>query len=541
MAEGIRHHVVKQPGRHFEHVYPPTAVHNPYGVWDHPNTMNNATSPTADRAPRGAIRTVAGLVGRLALTFLLAALTIAYALGLGILHLEVGGAGWTPIFSFHDPQRDQEALEESRAQQAALRAASPSAAPQVERVAGAASPAALPEAPSAAPASAAAYGDWTGFRGPNRDGVYTQTPVLAAWPLGGLKPLWRQPIGGGYASFAVARGKAYTIEQRRGNETVAAYDVATGRELWTHAWPALFTESLGGDGPRATPTWDQGRVYALGATGELRCLDADTGKVIWSKNILSDNGAPNLTWGMAAAPLIVDGKVIVLPGGRNGRSVVAYDKGTGERVWSALDDPQAYTSPMVVTLAGQRQLLIVSASHILGMTVEDGTLLWDYPWVTSFEINSAQPIVIDSDRVFVSASYDHGAVLLEIASRDGQFSARAVWENRNMKSRFNSAVLHQGYIYGFDESIFVCLDARTGERQWKAGRYGYGQVLLAGDRLIVTTETGDLVLLRATPEGHEELARFSAIDGKTWNHPAISGGTILVRNTREMAAFRLSP
>jgi outer membrane protein assembly factor BamB len=404
----------------------------------------------------------------------------------------------------------------------------------------AATPVESREAEQEAPAPLPADAEWTDFRGPNRDGVYRQTSVLTSWPAGGLQPIWRQPIGGGYASFVIAAGKAYTIEQRRGNETVAAYDVATGRELWTNSWPALFQESMGGDGPRATPTWDEGRLYALGASGELRCLDAATGEVTWSKNILTDNGAGNLTWGMSASPLVVDDKVIVLPGGRNGKSVVAYHKRTGERIWSALDDPQAYTSPMAVTLAGQRQLLIVSAERILGLRIEDGALLWDYPWTTMYGINSAQPVVVDPSHVFVSAGYDHGSALLEITGRDGRFSARPVWENRNLKSRFNSAVLHEGHIYGFDEGIFACLDARTGERTWKAGRYGYGQVLLAGGHLIVTTESGDLVLLRAAPERHEELARFAAVEGKTWNHPAISEGILLVRNTREMAAFRLS-
>ena len=499
--------------------------------------------------PEGAVRAVVGLTGRLALTCLLGILTMAYAVRLGIVHMEMAGAGWKPIFTLHNPQKDQDALEKDRAQHAAQPSTNLEREAPIALPADAAPAALAPQTSSAAAIESGGVGNgtvpragayWTDFRGPKRDGVYTQTPILTAWPTGGLELLWRQPIGGGYASFVVAGSKAYTIEQRRGNETVAAYDLTTGRELWTNAWPALFSEAMGGDGPRATPTWDEGRLYALGAAGELRCLDAETGRVIWSKNILTDNAAQNLTWGMSAAPLVVDGKVIVLPGGRNGKSVVAYDKRTGERAWDALNDQQSYTSPMAVTLAGQRQLLAVSAERILGLRIEDGALLWDHPWVTMYGINSAQPIVIDSNHVFVSAGYDHGAALLEITSREGKFSVRPVWENRNLKSRFNSSVLHQDHIYGFDEGIFACLDARTGERKWKAGRYGYGQVLLAGGHLIVLTESGELVLLRATPERHEELSRFPAIEGKTWNHPAISDGILLVRNAREMAAFRLN-
>ena len=181
-------------------------------------------------------------------------------------------------------------------------------------------------------------------------------PVLADWPAAGLTPLWKQPVGGGYASFVVARGRAFTIEQRGAQEVVAAYDVPTGRELWTNSWAADFRESMGGDGPRATPTWSDGKVYALGATGELRALDDASGKVIWRTNILSDSDAHNLDWGMAAAPLVVDDTVIVLPGGSDGHSIVGYDRATGKRVWSALGDKQAYCSPMLVTLNGVRQL-----------------------------------------------------------------------------------------------------------------------------------------------------------------------------------------
>jgi len=196
---------------------------------------------------------------------------------------------------------------------------------------------------------------------------------------------------------------------------------------------------------------------------------------------------------------------------------------------------------VIVTLAGQRQLLVVTGTRITGLAVEDGTLLWDYPWITMQDINSAQPIVTDANHVFVSAGYDHGSVLLEISKTGSGFAARSVWENRNLKNRFNSSVLYDGHIYGFDEGIFACIDARTGERKWKGGRYGYGQILLAGSHIIVLTESGDLVLLRATPQAHEEVARFSAIEGKTWNHMAIAGGILLVRNAREMAAFRVGP
>jgi outer membrane protein assembly factor BamB len=381
---------------------------------------------------------------------------------------------------------------------------------------------------------------WTDYRGPARDGHYDESNILTQWPAEGLPMLWKQPIGGGYASFVVAEGLAFTIEQRRHQEVVAAYDVETGRELWTQGWDAEFIESMGGDGPRATPTWEAGRLYALGAAGDLRCLEAKTGKLIWSKNILTDNGAQNLPWGMSGAPLIVDDKVIVLPGGTSGKSVAAYNKLTGAPVWKSLNDRQAYTSPMLVTLAGKQQIIMVSASRVVGLEVGDGSLLWEYPWNTDMGINAAQPIVIDKNHFFISSGYGKGAGLVEVSSNGSSFTARKVWENNLMKNKFNSPVLYNGYVYGLDEGILTCLNVETGERKWKGGRYGYGQVILASGHLVVITDQGELVLVKATPDQYTEVAKFSAIEGKTWNYPAIAGGRLLVRNQTQMACFNLS-
>ncbi|HEX3229683.1 MAG TPA: PQQ-binding-like beta-propeller repeat protein [Pyrinomonadaceae bacterium] len=380
---------------------------------------------------------------------------------------------------------------------------------------------------------------WTNFRGPNRDGRYEEMEVSTAWPAQGPPLLWKQPVGLGFASFVVADKRAYTIEQRRGKETVAAYDVDSGRELWTQGWNSEYNDSTG-DGPRATPTWDEGRIYALGATGELRCLDAKTGAVIWGKNILSDNQASNLQWAMAASPLVVDDKVIVLPGGSANNSVVAYNKMTGAPVWKSQSDRQAYVSPMLVTLAGRRQIVVVSSSRAFGLEPGNGSLLWSYDWNTDMGLNVSQPIMVDANRFFISSGYGKGAALVEVTGSGNAFNARTVWENVNMKNKFNSSVLHQGFVYGLDEGILTCVDVKTGERKWKGGRYGYGQVLLASGHLIVISDTGDLVLVRATPDQHTEVARFSAIQGKTWNYPAIAGGHLLVRNGNEMAAYNIA-
>ena len=428
------------------------------------------------------------------------------------------------------------ALEQHRQAQAAQ---APPAAPAATAAPVAqASPDASPAQPGQ-PTAQSGRNYWTTFRGPKRDGNYALTPVSTSWPANGLAPIWKQPIGLGFASFAIADGRAFTLEQRRGQEVAAAYDVATGRELWTQAWTAEFYESNGA-GPRSTPTWDSGRVYALGATGELRCLDANNGSVVWGKNILSDNGAENLPWAMAASPLIVDDKVIVLPGGTSGKSVVAYNKNTGAPVWKVLNDTQAYVSPMLVDLNGRRQIIVVSASRVVGLVPESGALLWSYPWNTDSGINVSQPIVIDKNRFFISSGYGKGAALVEVKGSGNSFTATTIWENINMKNKFNSSVFHNGYVYGLDEGILTCLDVNTGERKWKGGRYGYGQVIVASDHLILTSDSGELALVKATPDQYTEVARFSALQGKTWNYPAIADGRLLVRNANEMAAYDIS-
>src|SRR5689334_21943635 len=423
-------------------------------------------------------------------------------------------------------------LEKQRQEQAAQPAPSVTASPSPSP-----SPSASPS-PGQTPAETA-RNYWTNFRGPRRDGKYEETTISTKWPASGLPVLWKQPVGIGHSSFVVADGKAYTIEQRRSQEVVAAYDMNNGRELWTQKWNAEYTDSTG-DGPRSTPTWDAGRIYALGATGEFRCLDATSGAVSWGKNILSDNKATNLPWAMASSPLIVDDKVIVLPGGTSGKSVVAYNKNTGAPVWRVLNDTQAYVSPMLVELAGRRQIVVVSASRVVGLTPENGTLLWEYPWDTSNGINVSQPIMVDKNRFFISSGYGKGAALVEVKGSGQSFTATTVWENINMKNKFNSSVLYNGYIYGLDEGILTCLDVNTGDRKWKGGRYGYGQVLVASGNLIVTSDTGDLALVKASPDGYSEVARFSALQGKTWNYPAIADGRLLVRNANEMAAYDIS-
>ena len=460
-----------------------------------------------------------GTAGILLFSVLYGAAVVGILMWTAGLEVEWRG-GFPPVLTFRKTKPDYSAVEAHRSSQT------------------------HPALPSATAPVLPGTNYWTDFRGPRRDGRYEEQPILAPWPQGGLRLSWREPIGGGYASFVVAEGRAFTLEQRREREAVTAYDLATGRELWAHSYPAAFSESMGGDGPRATPTWHAGRLYSLGAEGEFCCLDAATGRLLWRKNVLGEARSKNLFFGLSASPLIVDENVLVLsgnPDGAPGQTVLVYNKVTGERAWTALNERQAYASPMLVTLAGERQILLVTASRVAGLKPEGGAILWDFPWRVSYDNAIAQPVLTASNRFLISAGYGTGCALIEVSRQGTLFSARQIWKNSNLKNKFNSSVFHEGFVYGLDEGILACLDAATGERRWKDGRYGYGQLLLAGGHLVVLGGEGELILIRASPDKLIELSRFQAIPGKTWNHPVIANGRLLVRNAVEMACFDVSP
>lgn len=399
-------------------------------------------------------------------------------------------------------------------------------------------PSATPADPPAAPAIAWTTG-WSGFRGARRDGHYSAGPIRTDWAT--LRPLWRQPVGGGHASFVAANGRAFTIEQRGEQEVAVAYDVLTGRELWTNAWDAAFISSMGGPGPRATPAVQDGTLFVLGATGELRALDVSNGTVRWRTNILDDADTGNLDFGLAASLLIVGNTVVTAPGGGNGRTIVAYDRASGRVAWSALDDEGAYSSPVRVTLAGVDQIVAVLANRVVGLSTDGGNLLWESPWPSNGGNHAAQPVSLGNNRIFLSSGAGIRGLALEIVRDDEGLTARELWRTSRMKNDFTSSVHHDGFIYGIDQGILACIDGNNGELKWKAGRYGNGQTLLASGHLVITTGDGEVVLVRATPDGHQEVARTTAVEGDTWNHPALVDGFLLVRNGTQMAAFDLRP
>lgn len=398
-------------------------------------------------------------------------------------------------------------------------------------------------------------GDWADFRGPNRDGLASGS-IRRDWSDGAPKELWRQPVGGGYAGFAVANGHLVTIEQRRTKEVVACYQASTGKEVWTAAWDARFEERLGGPGPRATPTISQGDVFALGATGRLVCLNGSDGKEKWAVETLANN--KNIEWGMSASPLVLGDRVIVNPGAQTpesaNRAIRAYDRNTGAELWSTGSNRAGYCSPQPAKLAGKDQVLIFDAASIVGLDPATGQELWRFAWPTYMGINVAQPMVLDENSVFIGSGYGAGGVRLKIAFADGKWSVSETWRTKTtvMRLKFTSPVRRQSndgdYLYGLNDGLMECLDLKTGKQVWKDDRrakkgegHGHGQIVLADDRIVVLTEYGELVLVAATPEGFQELGRVDALKAgeKTWNTPALVGGKIYIRNDAEMACYDL--
>ncbi len=381
------------------------------------------------------------------------------------------------------------------------------------------------------------------YRGPRRDGEMPGPALARDWSQEPPKQLWRQPVGGGYASFLVIGPALVTIEQRRDKEAIVAYEAASGREIWVHDYPALFSETLGGDGPRATPTYHDGKIYSLGATGVLACLDFATGKKIWSFNILAENGCGNLDWGMSGSPLVHDGAVLVNPGAQKGtadsRSLVAYGIDDGTRHFGGGHSKAGYSSPMLATLGGVEQVLLFDGGGLAGFDPHDGRELWRVAWPSDFDINAAQPVVVDDHRVAITSA--SGTALVKVTLAEDRWTAETLWSSRRMKGGYTNPIARDGYLYGIDGSLLACIDLADGKLKWKArgGQVGHGQLLLRDDLLVVLGEAGQLLLVEATPEGFHELGQIQAIEGKTWNVPALVGNRVYVRNHLEMAAYEL--
>jgi outer membrane protein assembly factor BamB len=441
-------------------------------------------------------------------------------------HNATFGWRWSP--SAEERLLAQEATE-TNATPAAPATAAPTATPTNTQPTP--SPTEAAKAPTAPPAEARV--DWPGFRGPKRDGVVRGVKIKTDWAASPPVQMWKRPVGPGWSSFAVNGDLVYTQEQRGDNEVVACYKASNGQPVWTHSDKARFFESNAGAGPRGTPTLSNGRVYAFGATGILNVLDAKTGAVVWTRNAATETNTKTPFWGFSSSPLVIGDIVIVAAAGQ----LVAYETATGNQRWVGPKGGGSYSSPQLATINGVAQVLLTSDGRLTSVSPADGKQLWQHEWAAN---SIVQPAVIASDNVLVT-SQEAGIRRIALTNNAGAWSVAERWTSNGLKPYFNDFVVHKGHAFGFDGRILSCVDLSNGERKWKGGRYGNGQLVLLPDQdlLLVLSEEGELALVEARSDQFTELAKVPAIQGKTWNHPVLVGSMLLVRNAEEMAAFRL--
>ncbi len=416
----------------------------------------------------------------------------------------------------------------------AVPVATPEAAPSIQ-------PLEQPAAPTTeAEKAPAKRGDWSGFRGPNRNGIVRGLRIETDWSKSRPVEVWRRPVGPGWSSFAVHGDFIFTQEQRGEDEIVSCYNLITGEPLWIHRDKARFWESNAGAGPRGTPTYNRGRIYALGATGILNALDARNGAVIWSRNAASDTKTTVPDWGISSSPLVVGDKLIVATAG----VLSAYDINSGKPAWVGPTGGWGYSSPHLTTIDGVAQVILLNGEGAISVSPADGKLLWKHAWACDAIV---QPAVIAGNDILIGSgsgmgNLESGIRRISVANGPDGWKIEDRWTTKGLKPYYNDFVVHKNHAYGFDGSILACVSLDDGQRKWKGGRYGHGQMIALPDQdlLLVLSEEGELALVSAASDKFTELARVPGIEGKTWNHPVIVGDLLLVRNAEQMAAFRLS-
>jgi outer membrane protein assembly factor BamB len=387
--------------------------------------------------------------------------------------------------------------------------------------------------------------DWPCWRGPHHDGISRETGLLTAWPKDGPRRLWKTELSGGFSAVVVADGRLFTQTKEKNQEVVVCLDPATGRDLWRYRYDCDYTlhpTFTGGGrpksrtGPRSTPTVDGERVYTLGATGILLCLEAKTGKPVWRQELLKIAGRDCNSHGYNACPLVVGDRVYVQPGGPNGRSLAALDKHDGRIVWQALDDPIGHGTPIWVEAGGHPEVVFFTGAGAVGVTPEDGHLLWRYPWTTRYDLNIATPIYADG-KVFVSSNYGTGGAVFRLKADEPE----TLWKTKSMQSHFSTSVLYGGHLYGSSDARLRCVDFETGAIKWDKVGLGRSSLVVANGHLIILGEQGQLVLAKLTPDAYTPVSQCQVFDERTltWTVPVVSGGRLFVRCENALVALDL--
>ncbi len=374
--------------------------------------------------------------------------------------------------------------------------------------------------------------EWPAYRGAKGDGISTETGLIKTFPAEGPKTVWRVNLGDGYSGISIVGGRIYTMFAQGEDEFVVSMDSTNGKELWRFRSDSNFINDQG-NGPRSTPTVNDGMVYTFGARGTLFALKADNGEKVWQHDLVKEMGAKVPIWGVSSSAL-VEGDLLILPvGGGENNAVVAFNKKTGAIVWKSQTDEPGYSTPIAVNINGTRQILVFSGTALLSLSPADGKLFWKYPWKTDWFVNAAVPIHVPDDKVFISTSYDRGGALLRVRGTKTA-SVEEVWLTKGMKNHFNSSVAFNGHLYGFDNAQLKCIDVTNGETKWTQGGFGKGSLILADGQLIVLSERGLLVLVEAVPDEYREKAKAQVLQGKCWTMPTLVDGKLYLRNQKEL-------
>ncbi len=397
---------------------------------------------------------------------------------------------------------------------------------------------------------------WPQYRGPSHDGTIAE--VMPAWPKDGPRAAWKVPTLGGFSSFVVENGKAYTLVLRDvegvNREVVVCLDADSGKEAWSApvgmakydgGGDSGTRENSGGDGPRSTPSLSEGRLYVLSADLALTAFEAASGKQLWRKDLLKEHAGRNISWKNAASPLI-EGNLVFVAGGGEGQALLAFDKKDGRLAWKGENDKMTHATPIATTIHGTRQVIFFTQTGLVSVVPASGKVLWRHGF--KYNVSTAASPVVAGDIVYCSAGYGVGATAAQISKSGDQFSAKELWRETGPKlaNHWSTPVAKDGYLYGmfqfkeYGTGPLKCVELKTGKVVWEEAGFGPGNVLLAGDRLVVLGDAGQLVLAEASPKGYKELSRVQALTGKCWSTPAYADGRLFVRSTKEGACFDLS-
>ncbi len=402
--------------------------------------------------------------------------------------------------------------------------------------------------------------DWPQYRGPNLDGSSPEKLAMKTWPVKGPRVLWRQKTPNGFSSFAVGGGQAYTIVgpeiggERR--EVVVAFDAKSGKQKWRvdlgsgdyehDGGNAGAPDNKGGDGPRSTPTYDNGRVYALSSQLALICLDAKTGKSIWRRDIMKENAGVQIKWKSAASP-VIDGDLLFMAGGGPGQALMALNKKSGKVVWKGQDDLMTHSTPTVADIHGVRQVIFFTQQGLVALETKSGKALWRYDF--PFKVSTAISPVVAGDIIYCSAGYGVGGGACQVSKKGASFSAEEIFRRPGDKfiaNHWSTPVLHDGHLYGmfqfkkYGDGPIKCVDVKTGEVKWEQDGFGPGNVVLVDGHLLALSDTGTLYLIKADPSGYHEVAKAKILGGKCWTTPVISDGRIYARSATEAVCLDVS-